>query len=195
MRKTGKILVISLLLAVIAVFAMAGCKKEEKASAAPYDGAVKLLEDSYNGDLNSLDKLAPADVWNYLQRQGLNVAEYKAEINRQQTEFIQNIQKQYGKDAKICISTGNAKICGEETLDNIRTGLRKVYGIQSNTVKAAYTMKRGLTVNGTAQADYEGQDILAVNISDQWYLLYDHSKEENPIFYFPYLSEQELNLD
>lgn len=195
MRNTVKILTAMLFITVLLVFGLTGCKKEEKAAAAaPYDEAVKLLEDSYNGDLKALDKLAPADVWSYLQRQGLDAKAHKEKINQKQTDYVKNIQKMYGKDAKVTLHTDSASQCSEETLDKIREGLRKNYGVKKDSVQEAYTMKRSVTVAGTAEAAYEGTEIVAVSIDGKWYILYDHSEEDNPVFYFPYLSKKETRL-
>lgn len=194
MRNTGKRMTVLLLIMISLVLIMVGCKKEEKAATAPYEGAIQLLTNSYNGDTNMLQKMAPQEAWTYLKRRGLNYEEYQTDMNLKISDFAKNIKKQYGNNALITLQIADQKKCGEETLENIGKALNKIYGIKKTDVKEAYSMTRTLKVTGTVESAYEGVEIFAVNIDGQWYLLYNHSKEDDPVFYFPYMSGKELKL-
>lgn len=172
---------------------LTGCKKSDSA-ASPYMEAVNNLAQAYNGDAKALEKIAPKDAWDYLRRQGFDSADHAERVNREQLDFVEEIRDLYGKDAYVTITVSDAELCGEESLENIEKAMNKIYGLKRGSVETAYKMDRKLNVVGTAEVTYESVSIYAVEIDGQWYILYNHSEEDNPILYFPFLSNKEISL-
>lgn len=184
---------ILLVLLVLSLLWLPGCKKKDS-TASPYMEAVNTLAQAYNGDPKALEQIAPQDAWDYLRRQGFDAADHAERVNKEQLDFMEDVRSLYGKDAYVTITVSDVEKCGEESLENIGKALNKIYGIKKGTVENAYKMNRKLNVIGSSEQTYESVSIYAVEIGESWYILYNHSEEDNPIMYFPFLSNKEISL-
>lgn len=187
---------IALILAVLMVFSICftGCKKETvKTANGTYMDAISLLAETYNGNQDALAKIAPQDAFVYLKRLDFDYNEFLSSAKQEQADFLKEMKQLYGQQAYITISVTDVNNCDAEALKNIGKGLNKAYGIKPASISDAYTMTRTIKIIGTEEVTYESGKIVAAKIDGIWYPLYDHSDEEDPIFYFPYLSQKEIN--
>lgn len=187
---------IALILAILMVFSICftGCKKETTETAAgTYMDAISLLAETYNGSQEALVKIAPQEAFVYLKRLDFDYNEFLNSTKQKQIDFLKDLKQMYGEQAYISISVTDVSQCDAESLKNIGKGLNKTYGIKPASITDAYTMTRTIKVIGTEETIYESGEIVAAKIGEFWYPLYDHSDGEDPIFYFPYLSQKEIN--
>lgn len=167
-----------------------GCKKKEKVQS-PYMAAVNNLAQAYNGDAAAIEKIAPEEAWRYLQKNDFDARDHADRVHNKQAAFLQDMRGLYGEDAYVSISVKDAEKCSEERIKDIAKALNDTYGLKIASVKEAYKMKRTLKIG---DAEYESVEMYTVRIDDGWYVLYDHSSEETPAFYFPFLSNREISL-
>lgn len=190
-RKMKRVIAAIALIAVVAT-GFCGCKKKQGQS--PYMTAINNLAEAYNGNRDAVKKAAPEDAWKYLEKNKFDREDHADRIGNKQELFLKDLQELYGKEAYVSISVSDASKCGEEQLKKIAKALNNTYGIRIASVQEAYQMKRTIKVVGNTTVEYESTEIYTVKIDNQWYVLYDQSRGENPAFYFPFLSSRDISL-
>ena len=138
--------------------------------------AVDKYEAYVNGDIDSMEDLAPIEYWESLAKEN-NQAVDKYLRNRIEeyesnyTEQKERWQSAYGKDFEIIIKVVNSSPLKYENEEYIIETLAENYDIGENRIGAMHHLILRITYAGSRGCKSIGGTAVAVQIDSKWYLL------------------------
>jgi len=134
-----------------------------------YKKAVKNLEKLYNGNGKVIEKMAPKDYWDEYD---IDVDEMIEEYEDSYDEMVEYLEEKYGKNVKFKIKiTDKEKMDSDDVKDLAKVLADKYDFIKKKDVKKAYELELEMTIKGKDDEDSNDEDVIAVKIKGNWYLI------------------------
>ncbi len=141
-------IVVVLILIVVLVICLSGGGPEKA-----LDNYISVL---YNGKVNKLEKLAPADA-----------EEQMEELNK---TLIRGLEDEYGSNIKISYKILEKDDVSSKDLDSMKDYIKSNYDIPKKSVTDAVELEVELTVRGDDDEETDESTFYAVKVNGDWYI-------------------------
>lgn len=141
---------------------------------APYAAAIETFEKVLNGNSSVMEDMAPPEAWRAFEKdEGKDVEAYMAMYEeRYETSISKRYAEEYGNDFKFTLTVIDEEECDDNTLLSFKEILKEDYNISQKDVKSGYFLTASLKVSGSKGKHSEPEEIAAIQIGEEWYLLY-----------------------
>ena len=147
-----------------------------------YKSAVKSFTNVvYKGKTKQTEKLAPEDVWDYIDEKydvdADDVADY---IEDMYEDEIDELEDELGKNIKISYKIEGTKKLEKREIKKINKALEEKYDMDDDSVKTAYKVEVDFKYKGKEDYDSNETFITAAKIGGKWYLLsyYEYENDD-----------------
>ncbi len=173
---------LALLLALLMLFAFVGCndskkdddEKEEKKPSKT--DPVEIYIDMLNGKYDNIENVYPKEYWEYCENTDYKDIDFKdfKKISEESYEedALPRFEGMVGSNPKATYKILNEEKMDEETLENFKLRFEN-YDIDSDDVKAAYTLEVKITLKGDDDKYEQEMTFVTIQIGDKWYLCYE----------------------
>ena len=156
-------IVVVLILIVVLVICLGGGGPEKA-----LDNYISVL---YNGKVNKLEKLAPAEYWEYLEDESdvsmKDVEEQMEELNK---TLIRGLEDEYGDNIKVSYKILEKDDASSSDLDEMKDYIKSNYDIPKKSVRDAVELEVELTVRGDDDEETTESTFYAVKVGGDWYI-------------------------
>ena len=156
-------IVVVLILIVVLVICLGGGGPEKA-----LDNYISVL---YNGKVNKLEKLAPAEYWEYLEDESdvsmKDVEEQMEELNK---TLIRGLEDEYGDNIKVSYKILEKDDASSSDLDEMKDYIKSNYDIPKKSVTDAVELEVELTVRGDDDEETTESTFYAVKVGGDWYI-------------------------
>lgn len=156
-------IVVVLILIVVLVICLGGGGPEKA-----LDNYISVL---YNGKVNKLEKLAPAEYWEYLEDESdvsmKDVEEQMEELNK---TLIRGLEDEYGDNIKVSYKILEKDDASSSDLDEMKDYIKSNYDIPKKSVTDAVELEVELTVRGDDDEETTESTFYAVKVDEDWYI-------------------------
>ncbi len=154
--------VLLVLIIIIASVAGGGYKKALK----------KNMAMSFKGQVKHMEKLAPKEVWEYIEDEAdMDIKDLQEEYEDSWDDIEDSLEDEYGKNIRASFKITDKDKVDKDDLKEIKDSLKDNYDIAKKDVKKAYELEVDITVKGKDDEDTEDVDLYAVKIGSKWYIL------------------------
>ena len=124
-----------------------------------------------NGKVNKLEKLAPAEYWEYLEDENdvsmKDVEELMEEGNK---TLIRGLEDEYGDNIKVSYKILEKDDASSSDLDSMKDYIKSNYDIPKKSVTDAVELEVELTVRGDDDEETGESTFYAVKVDEDWYI-------------------------
>ena len=138
-----------------------------------YTSAIdNFLDFSIKGDIEALEKLAPADFWQELEDEyDVKVNDIKDDLKNMVKSQVEELEEDYGKNIRVYYDVIDEYEMDEYDLDDIKDTLKDNYGIASKSVNKGFEVEIEATIKGSEDEDTNEIDLTLVQIGGNWYYI------------------------
>ena len=156
-------IVVVLILIVVLVICLSGGGPEKA-----LDNYISVL---YNGKVNKLEKLAPAEYWEYLEdKSDVSLSDAEEQMEELNKTLIRGLEDEYGSNIKISYKILEKDDVSSKDLDSMKDYIKSNYDIPKKSVTDAVELEVELTVRGDDDEETDESTFYAVKVNGDWYI-------------------------
>ena len=156
-------IVVVLILIVVLVICLSGGGPEKA-----LDNYISVL---YNGKVNKLEKLAPAEYWGYLEDESdVSLSDAEEQMEELNKTLIRGLEDEYGNNIKISYKILEKDDVSSKDLDSMKDYIKSNYDIPKKSVTDAVELEVELTVRGDDDEETDESTFYAVKVNGDWYI-------------------------
>ncbi|HBV52579.1 MAG TPA: hypothetical protein DEF06_09825 [Clostridiales bacterium] len=156
-------IVVVLILIVVLVICLSGGGPEKA-----LDNYISVL---YNGKVNKLEKLAPAEYWEYLEDESdVSLSDAEEQMEELNKTLIRGLEDEYGSNIKISYKILEKDDVSSKDLDSMKDYIKSNYDIPKKSVTDAVELEVEMTVRGDDDEETDESTFYAVKVNGDWYI-------------------------
>lgn len=156
-------IVVVLILIVVLVICLSGGGPEKA-----LDNYISVL---YNGKVNKLEKLAPAEYWEYLEDESdVSLSDAEEQMEELNKTLIRGLEDEYGNNIKISYKILEKDDVSSKDLDSMKDYIKSNYDIPKKSVTDAVELEVEMTVRGDDDEETDESTFYAVKVNGDWYI-------------------------
>jgi hypothetical protein len=156
-------IVVVLILIVVLVICLGGGGPEKA-----LDNYISVV---YNGKVNKLEKLAPAEYWEYLEDENdVSMKDAEEQMEELNKTLIRGLEDEYGDNIKVSYKILEKDDASSSDLDSMKDYIKSNYDIPKKSVTDAVELEVELTVRGDDDEETTESTFYAVKVGGDWYI-------------------------
>ena len=125
----------------------------------------------YNGKVNKLEKLAPAEYWEYLEDENdVSMKDAEEQMEELNKTLIRRLEDEYGDNIKVSYKILEKDDASSSDLDEMKDYIKSNYDIPKKSVTDAVELEVELTVRGDDDEETTESTFYAVKVGGDWYI-------------------------
>ena len=156
-------IVVVLILIVVLVICLGGGGPEKA-----LDNYISVV---YNGKVNKLEKLAPAEYWEYLEDENdVSMKDAEEQMEELNKTLIRGLEDEYGDNIKVSYKILEKDDASSSDLDEMKDYIKSNYDIPKKSVTDAVELEVELTIRGDDDEETTESTFYAVKVGGDWYI-------------------------
>ncbi|PWM23171.1 MAG: hypothetical protein DBX53_02435 [Clostridiales bacterium] len=124
-----------------------------------------------NGKVNKLEKLAPAEYWEYLEDENdVSMKDAEEQMEELNKTLIRGLEDEYGDNIKVSYKILEKDDASSSDLDEMKDYIKSNYDIPKKSVTDAVELEVELTVRGDDDEETTESTFYAVKVGGDWYI-------------------------
>ena len=124
-----------------------------------------------NGKVNKLEKLAPAEYWEYLEDENdVSMKDAEEQMEELNKTLIRGLEDEYGDNIKVSYKILEKDDASSSDLDSMKDYIKSNYDIPKKSVTDAVELEVELTVRGDDDEETGESTFYAVKVDEDWYI-------------------------
>ena len=124
-----------------------------------------------NGKVNKLEKLAPAEYWEYLEDENdVSMKDAEEQMEELNKTLIRGLEDEYGDNIKVSYKILEKDDASSSDLDSMKDYIKSNYDIPKKSVTDAVELEVELTVRGDDDEETTESTFYAVKVGGDWYI-------------------------
>ena len=125
----------------------------------------------YNGKVNKLEKLAPAEYWECLEDENdVSMKDAEEQMEELNKTLIRRLEDEYGDNIKVSYKILEKDDASSSDLDEMKDYIKSNYDIPKKSVTDAVELEVELTVRGDDDEETGELTFYAVKVDEDWYI-------------------------